>query len=74
MLARDDSERVRKLDSGVLADDESEDELVEVRSHEHKRVDFTLYRIGEAEGRSLAEADENNIAAPGQVQIGRPKF
>ena len=51
-----------------------EKSVVEVRSHEHKRVDFTLFRIGEAEGRSLAEADEYNIAAPGQVQIGRPKF
>ena len=51
-----------------------EKSVVEVRSHEHKRVDFTLYRIGEAEGRSLAEADEYNIAAPGQVQIARPKF
>jgi hypothetical protein len=51
-----------------------EKQVVEVRSHEHKRVDFTLYRIGEAEGRSLAEAEELEIAAPGQVQIGPPNF
>ena len=51
-----------------------EKQVVEVRSHEHKRVDFTLYQIGESEGRSMTEADEDSIAAPGQVQIGRPKF
>jgi hypothetical protein len=48
--------------------------VVLVRSHEYKRVDFNLYRIGEAEGKSLSEALEDNIAAPGQVQIARPKF
>ncbi len=48
--------------------------VVVVRSHEYKRVDFNLSRIGEAEGKTLAEALEDNIAAPGEVQIGRPKF
>jgi hypothetical protein len=48
--------------------------VVVVRSHEYKRVDFDLYRIGEAEGKSLSEALEDNIPAPGEVQIGRPKF
>jgi hypothetical protein len=47
---------------------------VVVRSHEYKRVDFNLYRIGEAEGKTLSEAFEDNIPAPGEVQIGRPKF
>lgn len=47
--------------------------VVEVRSHEYKRVDMKLYRIGEAEGRTMTEAEEDNIRAPGQVQIGRPK-
>jgi hypothetical protein len=47
---------------------------VVVRSHEYKRVDLNLYRIGEAEGRTLSEAGEDNIAAPGEVQIARPKF
>ena len=48
--------------------------VVVVRSHEYKRVDLALYRIGEADGKSLSEADEDNIHAPGEVQIGRPKF
>jgi hypothetical protein len=47
---------------------------VVVRSHEYKRVDISLYRIGEAEGKTLSEAGEDNIAAPGEVQIARPKF
>lgn len=48
--------------------------VVVVRSHEYKRVDFNLYRIGEAEGKTLSEASEDNIPAPGEVQIARPKF
>jgi hypothetical protein len=48
--------------------------VVVVRSHEYKRVDLNLYRIGEAEGKTLSEAGEDNIAAPGEVQIARPKF
>lgn len=47
--------------------------VVVVRSHEYKRIDFNLYRIGEAEGKSLSEAFEDNIPAPGEVQIARPK-
>lgn len=48
--------------------------VVVVRSHEYKRVDLNLYRIGESEGKTLAEAGDDNIAAPGEVQIARPKF
>lgn len=48
--------------------------VVAVRSHEYKRADFNLYRIGEAEGKTLSEAGDDNIAAPGEVQIARPKF
>ena len=48
--------------------------VVVVRSHEYKRVDLALYRIGEADGKSLSEADDDNIHAPGEVQIARPKF
>ncbi len=48
--------------------------VVVVRSHEYKRVDLSLYRIGEAEGKTLSEALEDGIAAPGEVQIARPKF
>jgi hypothetical protein len=48
--------------------------VVVVRSHEYKRADFNLYRIGEAEGKTLSEATDDNIPAPGEVQIGRPKF
>jgi hypothetical protein len=48
--------------------------VVVVRSHEYKRADFDLHRIGEAEGKTLSEATDDNIPAPGEVQIGRPKF
>jgi hypothetical protein len=46
---------------------------VEVKNHEHKKLDLSLYPIGEAEGRAMTEAEEENIKAPGQVQIGRPQ-
>ena len=45
---------------------------VEVKGHEHKRVDFALQKIGEAEGRSLQEAEEENIPTPGEVKISPP--
>ena len=48
--------------------------MVVVKNHEFKRVDFTLRQIGEAEGLSMKEAEEDNIRAPGQVRISRPKF
>ncbi len=48
--------------------------VVVVRSHEYKRVDLNLTRIGEADGKNLSEADDDNIHAPGEVQISRPKF
>lgn len=47
--------------------------VVEVKNHEYKRVDFVLHQIGEAEGLSQKEAEEDNIRAPGQVRISRPK-
>jgi hypothetical protein len=45
---------------------------VEVKNHEHRKLNLTLYPIGEAEGRTMNEAEEENIKAPGEVQIGQP--
>lgn len=47
--------------------------IVEVKNHQHKKLNLTLYPIGEAEGRAMTEAQEENIKAPGQVQIGKPQ-
>lgn len=47
--------------------------IVEVKNHQHQKLRFTLYPIGEAEGRSMTEAEEENIKTPGQVQIGPPQ-
>jgi hypothetical protein len=45
-----------------------------LRPHEYKRVDFALVKIGEAKSRSMKEAEEDNIQAPGQVRITKPKL
>ena len=47
---------------------------IEVKGHEHKRVDFELQKIGEAEGLSLQGAEEQNIPTPGEVKISPPGF
>jgi hypothetical protein len=47
--------------------------IVEVKKHQHRKLSLTLYPIGEAEGRAMTEAEEENIKAPGQVQIGKPQ-
>jgi 5-hydroxyisourate hydrolase-like protein (transthyretin family) len=47
---------------------------VEVKSHDHKKVEFTLKKIRETEGRSLRESEEENIPNPGEVQITPPSF
>ena len=49
-----------------------ESQTVEVRSHEHRRVDFALKRIRETTSRSLREAQEENLPHPGEVQILPP--
>jgi hypothetical protein len=51
-----------------------ESEMVQVRDHEHKRVDFLLRKINEQAGRSLREAEDDNIPHPGEVQILPPPF
>ena len=43
-----------------------------VRSHEYKRVNFVLRKIGERTGRSQRESEDDNIPTPGEVQIGPP--
>lgn len=47
--------------------------IVEVKKHGRRKVSLALYPIGEAEGRAMTEAAEENIKAPGQVQIGKPQ-
>jgi hypothetical protein len=49
-----------------------ETQTVEVRNHEHRRVDFALKRIRETTSRSLREAQEENLPHPGEVQILPP--
>jgi hypothetical protein len=51
-----------------------ETQTVQVRSHEHRRVDFALKRIRESKARSQREAHEDNIPHPGEVQILPPPF
>jgi hypothetical protein len=51
-----------------------ESETVEVRNHEHRRVHFTLRKIRERAGRTLREAQQENIPTPGEVQIRPPPF
>jgi len=47
--------------------------IVEVKNHQHRKLNLTLYPIGEAEGRTMSEAEDENIKTPGQVQIGPPQ-
>jgi hypothetical protein len=51
-----------------------ESQEAQVRSHEHRRVDFTLKKIRETAGRSQREAEEENLPHPGEVQILPPPF
>lgn len=49
-------------------------ETVLVRNHEYRYVDFTLQKIRESVGRSMREAQEDNIPHAGEVQIAPPPF
>jgi hypothetical protein len=51
-----------------------EKKTVRVRSHEHKRVNFTLRKIREASGHFMRESAEDNIPQAGEVQIAPPPF
>lgn len=58
----------------MLASFVIETATVRVKSHEHKKVPFTLKKIRETKGRSLKESEEENIPNPGEVQITPPSF
>jgi hypothetical protein len=55
-----------------LPDFAIETQSVQVRSHEHRRVDFVLKKIRETAGHSQREAQDENLPHPGEVQILPP--
>ena len=45
---------------------------VQVRSHEHKKMNFELQEIREAAGHFMRESEDDNIPHAGEVQIAPP--
>ncbi len=58
----------------MLASYVIESATIQVKSHEHKKGEFTLKKIREGKGRALKESEEENIPNPGDVQIMPPSF
>lgn len=49
-------------------------ETVQVRSHEHRKMNFELRKIREATGHFMRESEDDNIPTAGEVQISPPPF